>query len=236
MLSEPQSDISLDGAVHESSQREKKSPTNVLEKGIIYFFTRSRVGIEDPEGAEDLQRTYFVLRPLPTGAKLGDGAIEDTGNNRLFALPKKVFPKSHSDRFMAFVEKGKTTMQNLKETFFAGSEYETKTSGTRVQSPAIPVGEGVYAITEAGGSSHLTFFLTIPSEPGEVQQEIGLREKGSFVMSAKNPERKGPANARLPEGPELPKEYVGILCVPCALLLTKAVGSLMSSVASLGLP
>ena len=63
-------------------------PSNVLEKGIVYFFTRGRVGVEDPNSVQDLQRSYFVLRPLPDGAKLTDGAIQDVGNNRLVALPK----------------------------------------------------------------------------------------------------------------------------------------------------
>lgn len=55
----------------------------------------------------DLQRSFFVLRPLPPGGKLGEGAIQDVGNNRLIALPKKVWPKSGADKFMAFVEKAK---------------------------------------------------------------------------------------------------------------------------------
>ena len=104
-------------AVEESSQREKEVPSNILEKGLIYFFTRNRVGIDEAESVGDLQRTFFVLRPLPTGAKLGGGAIPDLKNNRLFALPKKAFPKSHNDRFMAFVEKANTTIQDLKDNF-----------------------------------------------------------------------------------------------------------------------
>lgn len=133
-----------DGAVQESSQREKEVPSNILEKGVIYFFTRNRVGIDDADSVGDLQRTFFVLRPLPIGAKLGDGAVQDLKNNRLFALPKKTFPKSHSDRFMAFVEKANSTIQDLKDNFMKGSEYETKTQGTRKVDPVTPVAEGVY--------------------------------------------------------------------------------------------
>lgn len=106
-----------EGAIEESSQRKKQIPSNILEKGLIYFFTRNRVGIDDADSVGDLQRTFFVLRPLPTGAKLGEGAIPDLKNNRLFALPKKTFPKSHNDRFMAFVEKANTTIQDLKDNF-----------------------------------------------------------------------------------------------------------------------
>jgi hypothetical protein len=81
-------------AVQESSQREKNLPSSILEKGVIYFFTRNRVSVEEAESVGDLQRTYFVLRPLPLAAKLGEGVLPDLKNNRLFALPKKVFPKS----------------------------------------------------------------------------------------------------------------------------------------------
>ena len=141
-------------AVEEDKKREEAMPSNVLEKGIIYFFTRGRVGVEDPDSVQDLARSYFVLRPLPAGAKLTDGAIQDVKNNRLVALPKKVWPKSGKDRFMAFVEKASTSTEALKEEFFAGSDYTTKTTGTRHTPEVTPVGEGVYAMTSTGTYSH----------------------------------------------------------------------------------
>ena len=81
-------------------QREEHVSTNIHEKGLIYFFFRGRVGIEEPQGVQDLARSYIVLRPLPLDSKIGDGPIEDHGKNRLLALPKKVLPKSPRDRFM----------------------------------------------------------------------------------------------------------------------------------------
>lgn len=151
-----------------------------------------------------------MLRPLPAGAKLTDGAIQDVGNNRLIALPKKVFPKSGKDRFMAFVEKEKASMETLKEEFFAGSEYSTKTTGTRQTPNITPIGEGVYAITRTGGgqgTTHMAYMLTIPSEVGEVQQDIGLSNKGSFVLSVKNPESSAPSYA-LPNAADFSKEIL----------------------------
>lgn len=194
------------GAIERSS--DEKQPSNIIEKGIIYFFTRARVGVEDPDSVQDLARTYMVLRPLPADAKLGEGAIQDLKNNRLLALPKKVLPKSHQDRFMTFVEKSGTTMEDLKENFFQGSEYETQTLGTRQTQPVTPVGEGVYAITIQGSTSHLAYMLTIPSELGEVQNELGIRSKGSFQTSVKNPERKGPANATLDQPAQFPQDIL----------------------------
>lgn len=196
-------------AVEESSQRAEQVPSNILEKGLIYFFTRNRVGIDEAESVGDLQRTFFVLRPLPTGAKLGDGAIQDLKNNRLFALPKKAFPKSHNDRFMAFVEKANTSIQDLKDKIFSGSSYETKTQGTRQVDPVTPVAEGVYALTRTEDrTTHLVYSTTIPTELGEIQADLGIKDQGSFIVSVKNPERSGPASASLPQKPDFSKEII----------------------------
>ncbi|KAF1848312.1 uncharacterized protein K460DRAFT_353308 [Cucurbitaria berberidis CBS 394.84] len=198
-----------EGAFEESSQREKEVPSSILEKGVIYFFTRNRVGIEDADSVSDLQRSFFVLRPMPTGAKLGDGALADHKNNRLFALPKKAFPKSHNDRFMAFVEKANTTVRDLKDSFFAANEYETKTKGTRRTEPITPIAEGVYAITRTeDATTHLVYSTTIPTELGEVQEDLGIKPQGSFIISVKNPERSGPAAVQLPQKPDFPKRII----------------------------
>ena len=193
-------------AVEQSSQREASTPSSILEKGIIYFFFRGRVGIDEPSDVGDIARSYIVLRPLPHGAQLGDGPIGDAGNNRLLALPKKVLPVSGRDRFMVFVEKANISIEDIKKNVLTSSDYATKTAGTRHTPAATPVGEGVYAITTTGRESHLAYILTIPSELSEVQKDIGLRERGSFVTSLKNPQYAGPANTNLPQGPEFPKE------------------------------
>lgn len=66
----------------------------------------------------------------------------------------------------------------------------------------------MYAITTTGRESHLSYILTVPSEINEVQKELGLRERASFVVSAKNPEVRGPANANLPNPADYDKELV----------------------------
>ncbi|KAF2862973.1 hypothetical protein K470DRAFT_154592 [Piedraia hortae CBS 480.64] len=200
-----------EAAIEEDAKREKAQPENEMEKGIIYFFTRGRVGVEDPESTQDLQRSFFVLRPLAAGGKITDGAVQDVGNNRLFALPKKVWPKSGKDRFLTFVEKSGVSMDSLREEFFTGSDYDTKTVGTRHTPGASPLGEGVYSITWTGSgraTTHLAYMLTIPKELGEVQTDVGLAKHGSFVLSTKNPKSSGPANAQLPEGADYPQEVM----------------------------
>ena len=194
-------------AVEASEEREKSTPSSILEKGIIYFFFRGRVGIDEPTEVDDVARSYIVLRPLPHGAKLGDGPIGDEGKNRVLALPKKVLPVGPQDRFMVFVEKANSSIENIKSSVLASADYDTKTAGSRHTPAATPIGEGIYAITTTGRESHLAYILTIPSELSEVQRDIGLQEKGSFVTSVKNPQYSGPANATLPQGPDFSKEY-----------------------------
>jgi hypothetical protein len=115
-------------SVIKDPKREAAIPSSILEKGVIYFFFRGRVGIEDPQGVEDVARSYIVLRPLPIGAKLGDGPLEDSGNARLLALPKKMLPKNRRDRFLMFTEKVHSSVKDLRDQF-AGNEYVTKTFG-----------------------------------------------------------------------------------------------------------
>ena len=195
----------IDSAVQESEKRGESTPSSILEKGLIYFFFRGRVGIDEPSDVDELARSYIVLRPIPHAAKLGEGPIGDAGTNKLLALPKKVLPVGPKDRFMVFVEKANVTTDDIKSTLGA-SDYATKTVGTRHTPSATPVGEGVYAITSTGRETHLAYILTIPSTLNEVQQDIGLRERGSFTTSVKNPTYAGPANTNLPQGPAFPQE------------------------------
>lgn len=116
-------------SVIEDPKRKEAMPSSILEKGIIYFFYRGRVNIEEPHRVDDIARSYIVLRPIPIGAKIGEGPLEDSGNARLLALPKKVLPKSHRDRFLVFVEKVNSTIKDLKEGFMKGSDYATQTAG-----------------------------------------------------------------------------------------------------------
>lgn len=202
----PKSDAKNEDNAVETEARSGTIPSTVLEKGIIYFFFRGRVGIDHPERVSDIARTHFLLRPIPLDAKLGDGPIGDAGNSRLVAVPKKVLPQSGKDRWIAFVEKTNASFSELKKDFLAANDYETKTAGTRHSPAATPVGEGVYAITTTGRESHLAYMLTLPEKLGDVQTDLGLKEKGSWILSTRNPQYSAPANTALPEGPEYSQE------------------------------
>jgi hypothetical protein len=73
---------------------------------------------------------------------------------------------------------------------------------------ATPIAEGIYAITSTGRESHLAYHITVPAEIGEVQKDLGLNEKGSYVISAKNPTTSAPANANIGKDPEYPESIM----------------------------
>lgn len=198
---------SVESGVRKSEEREDKVSSNVLEKGIIYFFFRPRVNIDDPQGVEDVSRSFFVLRPTPLGAQLdsGQGLVDKDARCRLMILPKKMFPESGRERDMGFVEKANQSIKDLQEKFIAGSTYQTSTRGERHIEEARPYAEGVYAITSTRRASHLAYMITIPSEIGEIQENFGLHQRGSFIVQSKNPKFPGPSFARLPKGPEYPE-------------------------------
>lgn len=198
---------SVESGVRKSEERGDIVPSNILEKGIIYFFFRPRVNIEDPHGVGDVARSFFVLRPTPLGAELDEnqGPVDKDARCRLLMLPKKKFPTSPKERDMGFVEKSGQSMKDLHEKFLAASSYETATRGERNIEEARPYAEGVYAITSTKRASHLAYMLTIPSELGEIQESFGLHERGSWIVQSKNPKYPGPSYAQLPKEPEYPE-------------------------------
>lgn len=206
-----------DNAV-EPSARDGEVPSSILEKGILYFVYRGRVNIDDPKEVQDIARSYIVLRPLPHGAKLGDGPIGDDKNCRLIAVPKKTLPLTGNDKWTAFVEKANISFKDLKDGFLQSSDYETSTQGTQHTPAVSPAAEGVYAITTTGRETHLAYIITIPSPLGEVQHDLGIQEKGSFITSVKNPKAPGPSNADLGSDPgyssELQNEFRSLRWAP----------------------
>ncbi len=171
--------------------------TREIESGDIYFFYRPRVGEKEPEGIEQVQRLYLVLN--------------SSGLYRKIVIGKKQMPEvvrgeaRPSARIWGFIEIVTRDRDRLVEDL-SEAEYETKTRGIRRIEPARPAGEGKYAVVEEDGNSYLAYALEFPKEAGEVQRELGIREKASYVLSIKNPEKGAPTGLGLREEqkPELP--------------------------------
>ncbi|KAJ5769260.1 hypothetical protein N7520_003819 [Penicillium odoratum] len=199
-----------ESGVRISKDRESAVPSTIMEKGIIYFFFRPRVNIDDPHSMGDVARSFFVLRPIPLGAELDNnqGPMDKDAQCRLLMLPKKKFPTSGKERDMAFVEKVEQSVKDLQENFVASSTYQTATRGERTTEEARPYAEGVYAITLAKKSSHLAYEVTIPANIGEIQENFGLYQRGSWIVQSKNPKFPGPPSGQLPKAAAYPKSVL----------------------------
>ena len=92
-----------------------------------------------------------------------------------------------------------------KSSFSNPEGFCLTASSTSVTPAASPVAEGIYAITSTGRESHLAYQITTPSNLGELQNDLGVRQKGSYVCSVKNPNAPGPANATLSNPAEYPE-------------------------------
>ncbi|KAL4765508.1 uncharacterized protein BDW70DRAFT_127856 [Aspergillus foveolatus] len=200
----------MDAGLKTTEKREEIVPSNILEKGIIYFFYRGRVNVEEAHGVQDVARSFFVLRPTPLGASMDSeqGALDSGAKCRLMMLPKKRFPRSGKDREMGFVEKAGASVKQLQEDFIAGDTYETSTRGTREIPEAKPYAEGVYAMTSTKRATHIVYHITLPEKPGAIQEDFGLSERGSWLVQSKNPKFPSPPSARLPKEPEYPESIL----------------------------
>lgn len=202
-----------------TEQREEIIPSNILEKGIIYFFYRGRVNVQEPHSVQDVARSFFVLRPTPLGAAidLEQGSVDTGAKCRLMMLPKKKYPRSGKDREMGFVEKAGASMKQLQESFIAGDTYETSTRGEREIPEAKPYADGVYAMTSTQRATHIVYHITLPESLGEIQEDFGLGERGSWLVQSKNPKYPSPPFARLPGEPEFPQRSVASHITQCPL-------------------
>lgn len=172
-------------------------PVEVLEKGRVYFFYRPRVEETEVDDLEDVQRLHMILRP------------RGTDRFRDLVIGRKRLPRVEEahERLWATVVDVVEGADRLRAEL-GPRTYETKTRGRREVPAARPVGEGVYVLARHDDHTHLAYDLLQPEEPGEVQRELNLRPKASYIITVRNPEAPPPPGMRVGSGrrPEFPDE------------------------------
>jgi len=163
----------------------KVAQAELLERGELYFLYMPRVR---PGGAlrlalddgsirlRDVQRLFIVLRPERRFAY-----------RRLLVGRKRMPDPERRQRFWLEIERVERRAAAILRDLHR-FEYDTKTRGRRVQPAAKPAGEGVYALVRHGSHAHLTYRLTDPASPGQVQRALGILPRASYIAAAFNPE------------------------------------------------
>ena len=172
----------------------------LLEQGDLYFLYTPRVrprpeapfeADERVAGPRYVQRLHVVLSP------------RGKRPYRRLLVGRKRMPETRRQRFWAEVERVCETPDELLEDL-GRFEYETKTRGPRVQPPARPAGEGVYALARHGDHAHLAYQLETPRLPGEVQRALRILPQASYIAAAFNPEAPPKLGRRPPHVAPLP--------------------------------
>jgi hypothetical protein len=176
------------------TKKSKKEPSEktseILEKGLIYFFYRPKIDSEEVKGINDVAKLYILLYPQdPESGGEQEKGKTSTSKKRLFSISKKKLPqlKQHG-KYWGFVVKTSDSIEEIVKTEFEEKDYSTKTRGVRHLQGLRPVAEGVYAICTHGDHTHLVYVLEIPEKLGEVQDAFNIEKEGSYILSIKNPE------------------------------------------------
>jgi hypothetical protein len=180
--------------------------SEVIEHGDVFFFYRPKVGTEEVEDIEDVQRFYMVTAP------------EEKRNNnnkdiyRLFLIGQKQLPEivegksTSKERNWALNTLTTSDAEDIRKELLP-AEYTTETRGKRRLAAAAPAGEGKYSIVKHDGHTELAYILELPEVPGPTQREFEIRKEASYIISVKNPDISVPgfaafSSAKKPEYPE----------------------------------
>jgi hypothetical protein len=186
----------------------RDTSSEIREQGGIFFFYRSKVGTEEVEDLNDVQRFYMVTVP------------EENTKYRLFLIGQKQLPeilegKSASEEKNWALNILATSNPNDIRKELMPAEYTTETRGKRRLGAAVPAGEGKYVIAKHDNHTELAYVLELPESPGPTQREFEIKKQASYIISVKNPDVKVPGFAafssedRKPEYPKHLKEKFG---------------------------
>jgi len=129
----------------------------------------------------------IVLSPQAHIYKKGEKPAIHKNIKRIIAIPKKSLPEPslHTKHF-GFVEMASENLEDIDEEL-GERTYQTKKSEERHLQGARPAGEGIYAIVEHHGHTHLAYVLELPHDLGDVQKAFHIHHEGSLVITVKNP-------------------------------------------------
>jgi Protein of unknown function (DUF2795) len=184
--------------------------SQIIEHGDIFFFYRPKVGTEEVEGVEDVQRFYMITSPEEKGKRQGNRDIY-----RLFLVGQKQLPEivegksTSKERSWALNTLTTSKPDDIYKELLP-VEYTTETRGKRRIAAAIPAGEGKYSIVKHDGHTELAYLLELPEIPGPTQREFEIRKEASYIVSVKNPNINVPGFVAFSSGkkPEYPRHLM----------------------------
>ncbi|KAL0484652.1 CTTNBP2 [Acrasis kona] len=163
----------------------KTSNERILEMGHIYFFYRPKVGVDKVQGVQDVQRFFFILKPISANDA-------EAKKNRLVVVGKKMMPyinqhQNKSNAFWSCIDIASNNLEDLTKEL-TSKTYDTITKGQRTVEEVRIVGEGHYSfVRNKDNSTSLAYVLEMPQEVTPVQKAFNIEKEASYTISVKNP-------------------------------------------------
>jgi Protein of unknown function (DUF2795) len=197
-------------------KEEDNKESDLIEHGDIFFFYRPKVGTEEVEDIEDVQRFYMVTAPEGGGRGEGKGRNNNKDIYRLFLVGQKQLPEiiegksTSKERNWALNTLTTSDPEDIHKELLP-AEYTTETRGKRRIAAAAPAGEGKYSIVKHDGHTELAYLLELPEVPGPTQREFEIKKEASYIISVKNPDISVPGFAAFSskeKKPQYPKHLM----------------------------
>ena len=178
----------------------ENNESDILEQGDIYFFYRPKKNSSKIKGIDDIRRFFMVTAP---DKQNHTGKFKNTRGKfyRLFVIGKKSLPEIRksearaSERYWARVGGVFENQNDLTKELFS-DEF-------REGDAARPVGAGKYVIVRHQKHAEIAYVLETPDKPGEAQEELGIEQEASYIITVINP--KSPVPEGFPSAEEQPK-------------------------------
>ncbi|KAI9306619.1 hypothetical protein BJ944DRAFT_248057 [Cunninghamella echinulata] len=158
-----------------------------LEHGHIYFFYRPKLDVNEKKEDSPNEAQHLFMLLIPHHEK--SSKHKEKRKSSLIVIGSKKLPliKSHEKHWGSVVGASNDFNELLKD--FKKHTYSTKTRGERTVEAARILGIGAYSIShhQQKRNSYLSYILTDPDPPAQIQEDFNLEHEGTFAISVKNP-------------------------------------------------
>ena len=149
--------------------------TEILEKGDVHFAFWPARGADEPDGLQDVQRFFLVLKP--------EG--QDAYRRLVVGQKKLPEPDGGERRYWGFVDR--VAEGSLDAAFERGEDNLDGPDARRA-------GEGRYAIARHDGHTDLVYAL---ERADEAIEGFNLEKQASYLLTIKNPDVADPPGTGL---------------------------------------
>ncbi|CAO3618781.1 unnamed protein product [Cunninghamella echinulata] len=150
------------------------------------------INLEYEESPNEVQRLFMLLIPHHEKSSIH----KEKRKSSLIIIGSKKLPliKSHEKHWGSVVGASNDFNELLKD--FKKHTYSTKTRGERTIEAVRILGIGAYSIShhQQKRNGYLSYILTDPDPPAQVQEDFNLEHEGTFAISVKNPKSNSGTN------------------------------------------